>query len=237
VDIGRHASLCSARDIAFSWAVDSPNGFTDAEIEVIERLTPTLALVVNAARNVATGRVLLGTYLGTDAAERVLSGNVVRGEAEPIRAAIWFGDFADFTRISDGAPAPKMLALLNDYAGSLGNAIHACDGQVLKFIGDGILAIDELFRIQASPAPALHLARAVAGSIRLDIRSTDDPASLRAMQAGTDRPAPDTKLEPRTLRIGEVVLLTVGCITHRSLDGFPGNFLKPPCSRPDGPRR
>lgn len=104
VDIGRHASLSSARDIAFSWAVDSPNGFTDAEIEVIERLTPTLMLVVNAARNVATGRVLLGTYLGTDAAERMLSGNVVRGEAEPIRAAIWFSDLADFMRISDGAP-------------------------------------------------------------------------------------------------------------------------------------
>jgi adenylate cyclase len=141
VDIGRHASLSSARDIAFSWAVDSPNGFTDAEIAVIERLTPTLTLVVNAARNVATGRVLLGTYLGTDAAERVLSGNVVRGEAEPIRAAIWFSDLADFTRISDRAPAPAILALLNDYAGCLGDAIHACDGQVLKFIGDGILAI------------------------------------------------------------------------------------------------
>jgi adenylate cyclase len=109
VDIGRHASLSSARDIAFSWAVDSPNGFTDAEIEVIERLTPTLMLVVNAARNVATGRVLLGT----DAAERMLSGNVVRGEAEPIRAAIWFSDLADFTRISDGAPAPEWQALSN----------------------------------------------------------------------------------------------------------------------------
>jgi hypothetical protein len=70
-------------------------------------------LVVNAARNVATGRVLLGTYLGTDAAERMLSGNVVRGEAEPIRAAIWFSDLADFMRISDGAPAPEWQALSN----------------------------------------------------------------------------------------------------------------------------
>lgn len=141
VDIGRRASLSSARDIAFSWATDSPNGFTDADIALIERLAPTLALVVNAARNVTTGRVLLGTYLGTDAAERVLSGKFVRGEADPIRAAIWFSDLADFTRISDSTPAATMLALLNDYAGCLSDAIHAHDGQVLKFIGDGILAI------------------------------------------------------------------------------------------------
>jgi adenylate cyclase len=141
VDVDRSASLSSARDVAFSWAADGPNGFTDAEIAAIERITPALTLVVNAARNVATGRVLLGTYLGTDAAERVLSGNFVRGQADPIRAAIWFSDLADFTRLSDRAPADTMLALLNDYAGALTDSIHTHDGQVLKFIGDGILAI------------------------------------------------------------------------------------------------
>ncbi len=141
IEVGEQASLSSARDVASSWTTDRPAGFTDAELALIERLAPTLTFVANAARNVATGRTLLDTYLGADAAERVLSGNIVRGRADAIRAAVWFSDLADFTRISDREVAETTLALLNDYAGCLADAIQANDGQVLKFIGDGILAI------------------------------------------------------------------------------------------------
>jgi adenylate cyclase len=138
---GERASLSAARNLASSWTTDRPGGFTDAELALIERLVPALILVLNAARNVATGRTLLDIYLGADAAERVLSGNIVRGQADAVRAAIWFSDLADFTRLSDGTPTKTMLALLNDYAGCLTDTIHAKDGQVLKFMGDGILAI------------------------------------------------------------------------------------------------
>src|SRR5207302_3618229 len=138
---GERASLSAARNLASSWAADRPGGFTDAELALIERIAPALILVLNAARNVATGRTLLDIYLGTDAAERVLSGNIVRGQADAIRAAIWFSDLADFTRLSDGTSTETTLALLNDYAGCLADTIHANDGQVLKFMGDGILAI------------------------------------------------------------------------------------------------
>lgn len=165
VGVGEHASLSTARDIAFSWTVDGPGGFTNAELALIERLTPTLTFVTNAVRNVATGRTLLDIYLGTDAAERVLSGNIVRGQADGIRAAIWFSDLVDFTRISDATPPETMLSLLNDYAGCLTDAIHANDGQVLKFMGDGILAI---FRDDDRPracARALDAANEAAGDV------------------------------------------------------------------------
>lgn len=141
VEVGAQASLSAARDVAFSWTIDRPGGFTDAELALIERIAPALTGAINAARNIATGRMLLDTYLGADAAGRVLSGNVVRGQAESIRAVVWFSDLSDFTRISDKTPAEEMLALLNDYAGCLTEAVHAHGGQVLKFIGDGILAI------------------------------------------------------------------------------------------------
>jgi adenylate cyclase len=141
VEVGEQASLSTARGVAISWTVDRPGGFSEADLALIERLIPSLTLVINAVRNVTTGRMLLHTYLGADAAERVLSGNIVRGQAEAIRAAIWFSDLANFTRISDGTPAETTLAMLNDYAGCLTDAIHANDGHVLKFIGDGILAI------------------------------------------------------------------------------------------------
>lgn len=141
VEVGAQASLSAARDVALSWATDRPTGFSDAELALIERLAPALTFTMNAARNVATGLLLLETYLGTDAAARVLSGNVVRGQAETIRAAVWFSDLADFTRIADTTPPDAMLAMLNDYAGCLTDAVHAHDGQVLKFVGDGLLAI------------------------------------------------------------------------------------------------
>lgn len=141
VEVGEHACLSTERNVAWSWSVDRPGGFTDLELALIERLAPALTFAINSARNVATGRALLDTYLGTDAADRVLSGNVARGQAESIRAAIWFSDLADFTRLADGAAAETTLALLNDYAGCLAETIHAQAGQVLKFMGDGILAI------------------------------------------------------------------------------------------------
>lgn len=170
IEVGEQASLSSTRDVASSWTVDRPGGFTDAELALIERLAPALTFVANAARNVATGRTLLDTYLGPDAAERVLSGNVVRGQADAIRAAVWFSDLADFTRISDGAAAEATLALLNDYAGCLVDAIHANDGQVLKFIGDGILAI---FRDDDRPR-ACSRALDAANEAARDVRALND---------------------------------------------------------------
>ena len=84
---------------------------------------------------------MITTYLGDDAAERVLAGNIVRGRAEPIRAVVWFSDLVGFTRISDAIGPEGVLALLNDYAEAQVEAIEAHGGHVLKFIGDGILAI------------------------------------------------------------------------------------------------
>ncbi|MEZ5935409.1 MAG: adenylate/guanylate cyclase domain-containing protein [Alphaproteobacteria bacterium] len=140
-DVGEQASLGTARGFCSSWTSDRAGGFTESEIKLIERVAAALAFVFNAAGNVANGRTLLDTYLGADAAGRVLSGNIVRGQAEAIRAAVWFSDLQDFTRIADSAAPESALALLNDYAGCLADAIQANGGQVLKFMGDGILGI------------------------------------------------------------------------------------------------
>jgi len=86
-------------------------------------------------------RTLLRTYLGRHAADRVLAGNVVRGRAEPISAVVWFSDLVGFTRISDKTGAEEVLAMLNDYAQAQIETIDAHAGHVLKFLGDGLLAI------------------------------------------------------------------------------------------------
>src|SRR4029434_10268083 len=76
-----------------------------------------------------------------DAAERVLAGNIMRGRADPIRAVVWYSDLAGFTRITDTSSAATVLELLNDYAQAQVEEIEAHGGHVLKFTGDGVLAI------------------------------------------------------------------------------------------------
>jgi len=141
VGLGGEATLGAVDGVLASWLTDRPGGFSDAELALIDRVMPTLALVKNAALSIETTRTLLDVYLGRDAAQRVLSGNIVRGQAEPITAVIWFSDLADFTRIADTLPREQLLALLNDYAEVIVPCLERHGGHVLKFMGDGMLAI------------------------------------------------------------------------------------------------
>src|SRR5262249_39826067 len=135
-------------------------GFTDGEIELLAAGVPVLSFVFHAASARAMTRTLLATYLGGDAAERVLRGNVVRGRAEILPAVIWYSDLVDFTRIADETARDGLREFLNDYAACLVEVVTDRGGHVLKFIGDGILAIfpDEDGRPACSPALEAALA-------------------------------------------------------------------------------
>ena len=84
---------------------------------------------------------LLMAYLGEDAGARVFHGQVRRGDVQTLRACIWFSDLRSFTALSDSVETPALLAILNDTFDVLVGAIEAEGGQVLKFIGDGLLAV------------------------------------------------------------------------------------------------
>jgi adenylate cyclase len=139
--VGKSVLLGGGEGLVTSWTTDAPAGFTDAQVEVLSHILPALTLVMMFRTNHRAARTLITTYLGSDAAERVLAGNIVRGRAEPIRAVVWHSDLVGFTRISDTASAATVLALLNDYAEAQVEEIEAHGGHVLKFIGDGIMAI------------------------------------------------------------------------------------------------
>ena len=138
--IGRGAMYGEVNEIYTSWITDRPSGFTDAEVALFEELQPQLVLAVMAVGNVWIGRALLETYLGRDAATRVLGGNIVRGRTDTIRAVIWYSDLQGFTRLTDTLPRPEILILLNAYVEPVVEAIMAEGGEVLKFMGDGVLA-------------------------------------------------------------------------------------------------
>ena len=123
-----------------SWLTSRADGFTDADIAAIKRIVPTLALAFKAAALARMTGTLMETYLGRDAGRLVLSGRIMRGVTERIDAVIWFSDLRGFTRITNSSPE-QIIPLLNDYADVVVSAINAQGGDVLKLIGDGILAI------------------------------------------------------------------------------------------------
>ena len=84
---------------------------------------------------------LVETYLGRDAGKRVLQGQIDRAITDEIEAALWFSDLRSYTRIADSAAPGEIIPLLNDYSDAIISAIHRQGGDVLKLIGDGILAI------------------------------------------------------------------------------------------------
>ncbi len=124
-----------------SWTIDRPGGYSDLEISQLERVAWAFALSYQSRALHGTIRTLLETYLGTGAARRVLGGNINRGQADAIQTIIWYSDLQHFTRIADEVEREHLLSFLNEYAACLVESIEAHGGEVLKFIGDGILAI------------------------------------------------------------------------------------------------
>ena len=141
VRVGETIRYGETEGMVASWTTDAQGGFTDGDVELLKALMPPLTLAFLLRTTYRDTRTLLTTYLGRHAADRVLAGNIVRGRAEPLQAVIWFSDLVSFTRISDNISPDQLMHLLNDYAQALVEEIESHEGYVLKFIGDGILAI------------------------------------------------------------------------------------------------
>jgi len=124
-----------------SWATDASQGFDDDDVADLCRLTPFLALAVKSASLARIAGTLVETYLGRDPGRRVLQGRIARGVAERIEAVLWFSDLRGYTRISDTASPGDIIPLLNHYADAIISAVHEQGGDVLKLMGDGLLAI------------------------------------------------------------------------------------------------
>ena len=123
------------------WMTDRADGFTDDEIGALKRLTPFLGLAIKSASLGRIAETLVETYLGRDAGRRVLRGRIERGVADRIKTVLWFSDLRNYTRISETSPPEEIIPLLNDYADAVVSSIHEHEGDVLKLIGDGVLAI------------------------------------------------------------------------------------------------
>ena len=139
--------------VAFS--TDRPGGFEDTHIAVLSGLLPILALVSEIRMKNRLARTLLETYVGAHAGEMILAGATRRGSGTTVRAAIMICDLREFTKISDNWPRDDVIDILNDYFDAMSEPIVRHGGEILKFMGDGLLAIFPLSQSSAC-ANLLH---------------------------------------------------------------------------------
>lgn len=143
------------------WGTREADGFTDDQLEMLRRLMPTLALALKSVGSIRIVKTLARVYLGQDAATRVFDGQVARGQAERIDAVIWLSDLKGYTAILDSALPEQIIPLLNDYSSVVISALHRNGGNVLKLIGDGVLAIFKGPDLAAAASRALKTEREV----------------------------------------------------------------------------
>jgi adenylate cyclase len=179
------------------WTTDRPDGFTDEEIGALKRLTPFIGLAIKSASLARIAATLVETYLGRDAGRRVLRGRIERGVADRIKTVLWFSDLRNYTRISDTSPPEEIIPLLNDYADAVVSSIHEHDGDVLKLIGDGVLAI----------FPAEERSRACAAALDAAAAAREAVAALSARRFEKGLPATEMYLG---LHLGEVFYGNIG---------------------------
>jgi adenylate cyclase len=145
-----------------SWATDRQGGFTTPELVAIAEHVRLFGNLLGAHNARATARNLVNTYVGRRAGRRILAGDIVRGRGVSLDAAIWLSDIRDFTGVSERLPSDELLALLNSHFDTLIKPVHAQGGEVLKLMGDAILAVfpaEHDDRAEAACMAALTAAR------------------------------------------------------------------------------
>ncbi len=126
---------------ASSWTTKREGGFSDEQLEALRSLVRPLARLVEIINQRRTALNLLDTYVGNRAGERILGGQIRRGHTDTMHAAIWLSDLRGFTALSDRLPAETVVDILNRYFDCQVSAIRTHGGEVLKFMGDGLLAV------------------------------------------------------------------------------------------------
>ncbi len=184
--------------LACSLATDNPGGFDGAHMAVLHSVLPLFALAVKAITMRAVGQGLLESYLGADPAARVLSGAAQRGEVQGVEAVLFYADLRDFTALADTLPGRELIGLLDECFDCMVRPVNRLGGEILKFLGDGLLGI---FRVDSRKRAEICAAALTAASEALDL--IDILTASRGNQ-GKPTPALDIALHIGTVQYGNV---------------------------------
>lgn len=179
---------------------DRPGGFSMADLDRMFLLQFAFTRIVEAHSLRDTAVNLLDAYVGRAAGERILAGEIKRGSGQTIEAVLWYCDLRGFTRASDTLPRDTVIALLNDYFDVMGKLVTGAGGEILKFMGDGMLGMFPVPTPDERGRVALRAIRA-AGSV------ADAITVLNGIRAVADEPPVRFGL---ALHIGEVMFGNIG---------------------------
>ena len=185
--------------IVYSFAADRTGGFTEDDATLLQTTLPALSLAMKAHAGHVIASGLLETYLGADAGRRVHAGAVERGSVTRLRAVLWYADIRGFTPTTDRAPAEVVIGLLNDVFETMTAALRSRGGQVLKFLGDGMLATFSFDGPERAETCRRALDAAIESSGAID--------ALNAARAAAGLPVAAVDL---ALHVGEVLYGNVG---------------------------
>ena len=160
--------VAHGRTPALTFATDRRSGFTEGDIVKFRRLLDYLAPIAEGHISHRVATTLMNTYLGRIVGEQILSGQIKRGDGREINAVLWFSDLRDFTGLNERLQPGEVLELLNNYFQHVGNALATHGGEILKFIGDGVMAyfpVDDALFLPMITGNALNAARQVIADI------------------------------------------------------------------------
>lgn len=185
--------------VGFSLASDAPGGFTERQIADLDRFLPALALACYriAAMRVATE--MLAVYAGTRTSGRILGGQTRRGEGAAINAAILFADLKDFTSLNEAHAPDRIVTWLNEHFEAIGQPIEHAGGEILKFMGDSLLAI--------FPTDAINPGEACDRALSAAKNAMGANAALNQKRLETGQPEIPVDI---VLHVGEVFYGNVG---------------------------
>jgi adenylate cyclase len=163
------------------YVTDRPGGFLEREIADLTAVSERLSIVadMNSQRQIAEN--VLKAYLGPQTGRKVLAGRIRRGSGESIAAVLWSSDLRRFTQMSDRLPGESLIGILNDLFDLQAKAIVSHGGEILKFVGDGLLAIfpvanpDEAACAAGSALAAAQEALAALGGLHAQTTLTGEP--------------------------------------------------------------
>lgn len=163
----------------FALATDARPGFSAHDLAQFETLSHAMSAVLEVAATHRIAETLLDTYVGHRTGGRVLQGQIQRGTAETLHAALWYSDLRGFTPLTETLPTQQLLAMLNEYFETVAAAVSAHGGEILRFVGDAMLVV---FPADANGGPALACRAAVESA--LDAFARLAPINERRRQGG-----------------------------------------------------
>ena len=207
---------------ATSWTTRHPDGFSDDDIAAIRTIVTPLARVSEIVTLRRTAEMLLDTYVGNRAGARILGGQIRRGHNDTMQAAIWLSDLRGFTALSDRLPAETVVEILNQYFDCQVTAIRDHGGEVLKFMGDGLLAV---FPIDEYVGDAAHVCTRVLEAAR------ESRASVEALRI------PSATLSSASASASRCMSATSSTAISAAATGSTSPASAPPSISPRGWRR